>query len=145
MYLLQGLDKALEAAHVTPPKNGRDNRLADDPFFKSFMVRYPALNAQPIQDFYDNLKTSNIHYDTITHVAKAGPREDIPSLLQDRMPKLAGFSLTLGRMRDAYNMILLNPKIAPADKGAELDRLNLDMINVATEGNKLFHNVRGKR
>lgn len=141
-YVLQMLDKALEKAGITPPSTAPENRWADDPFLKSFLERYPSMSAQPIQDFYDNLEKTRTHYATMERLQKQGPREDIQAFAQDINPKLEGISQALGKMRQVYELIYLNPSTPPADKRQQLDWLNNSMIDVATQGNKLFYKVR---
>ena len=72
MYALQMADAGLRKAGILPDPVMPAATLADIPFVKAFIVRYPSAGAQPIQDFYDKYESKMQVLNTIKYLEKSG-------------------------------------------------------------------------
>lgn len=146
MYALKVADAGLTKAGVFPDPVKPTSTLADIPFIKAFVVRYPAATAQSIQDFHDRFKKSETVIQTIHHLASIGDAENMQKefTLQENQDKL----VNLGGIRDGLNhqtklisLIYRNPQIAPDEKRQLIDGLYYGMIQEAKMGNELFTEI----
>jgi hypothetical protein len=143
MYALQLADKALEAAGAAKPIVKPTATLADIPYVKSFFVRYPSSGAQPIQDFYDNLNKVETTKNTFRTLQKAGDPNSITSYantpeFRENMVGLSGFSTALSAQNKMIRYIYANPQIKPDEKRQQIDGIYHTMIQIATQGNKIY-------
>lgn len=72
MYAVQLADAGLRKAGVLPDPVMPVATLADIPFIKAFVVRYPSAGAQPIQDFYDRFESKMQVLNTMKYLTKSG-------------------------------------------------------------------------
>lgn len=106
---------------------------ANTPFFGSFFLRHPGINARPINDFYDELdKYRNLKGD----VALARKRKDRVALREARgaLRDEANLSKTaeaMQKMRAIAYKVMDDKKMTPDDKRQAIDNLATKMIAVS--------------
>jgi hypothetical protein len=146
MYALDAADKALSMAGVTEPKVLPTATLADIPFIKSFVVRYPSAGAQPIQDFYDNFQKAQTRLANIQGLMKRG---ELPALqtymgspqFQEHVAGMAQVEKALGMQNRMVGLIYANPSISPDQKRQQIDGLYYMMISEAKAANAAMRAV----
>lgn len=80
--LVAGLDKALEKSGLADKMGVNyihdkpDPTWADNPFFKSFVVRYPTENSKSVNDFFDRFEKTQVRMNTISMLGKQGDIKD---------------------------------------------------------------------
>jgi hypothetical protein len=142
MYALDLADKGLKTAGVTKPVEGPTPTLADIPFIKAFVIRYPSGNAQPIIDFYEKFEEHEAYINTVKHFAKQGNVKAIEDELKIADNQHLLFSLrerkeALSNMSRFIKTVNANPSFSPADKRQLIDGVYASMIDVAKSGNKM--------
>lgn len=146
MYALQLLDRSLTAAGLTPdPKKPKDT-LADIPFIKAFVIRYPSSSAESIQDFYARYEKQAETIKSIRHLAKTGDLDAVEremALAQQRMglAQLDGIRDALTNSTKAVRMIYKDPSMSPDEKRQLIDALYYNMIGAAKIGNQGFDTI----
>ncbi len=103
---------------------------ADTPFFGSFFLRHPGINAQPINDFYDELdKFRNVKGD-IALARKRRDREAMKELRHDEalVVNLNSTAEAMQNMRAIAYKIMDNKKLGSDDKRQAIDNLATKMI-----------------
>lgn len=145
-YALSLADKALTAAGVVPPKVKPEDTLADIPFIKSFVIRYPSTGAQSIQDFYENFNKHDQMTQTIAHLRAVGNYKQIGELLKDpenveRLTSLSGIKSSLSNQAALARKIYDNPDYSRDDKRQLMDKIYYGMIETAKAGNKMVEAI----
>jgi hypothetical protein len=151
MYALDVADKALEKAGITEAKvrpwsNDWRRNLADIPFIKAFVVRYPSAGAQPIQDFYENFQKAQTRLANVQGLAKRGEIGTLQKYMAS--PQFEQHVLSMGQVQKALGMqnkmvslIYANPTIPPDEKRQQIDGLYYMMISEAKAANEAMRAV----
>lgn len=145
-YALQVSDLALAKTGVSPdPVKPRDT-LADIPFIKAFVVRYPSSGAQPIQDFYNEYEKHAKYANTITHLRSTGNYQAIEKELQDpefqdNLVKLSGVNEALRTQAQFARRINKNPEFNSDEQRQMLDGVYYGMIETARLGMDLMREI----
>jgi hypothetical protein len=151
MYILQALDKAGQAVGLYDKRPSSPSlTLSDIPYVKQFVVRYPGMNAQSVQDFYDNLDaTQRVHNTTQSLVHSGNPTAAYKYMnspeAQENMGNLAGMSSAISKQEHAIQMIYRDPDMPPNDKRQTIDGIYYQMIQIAQSGNKMMNDMRESR
>ncbi len=138
-YAVQLLDKGLHTAGIGSPVPGPASTLADVPFVKAFMLRYPSAKVQPIQDFYDNYKDNERHYNTVKMLAEKGESAKAQALMNEAPEKMARFTevrKALTQAHKAIDSVNADPAKSPSDKRQLIDTIYYQMLSIAKAGNK---------
>lgn len=146
-YAVQIADKALIAAGVAEDNVDPTSTLADIPFVKSFIVRYPQAGTNSVQDFYDNYDENQTILNTIKHLAKEGDfknmeKEMVLQANQDNLVQLDGIREAISTQSKLVRQIYKNPEITADEKRQMIDGLYLMMTETAKQGNILMNQVR---
>jgi len=146
VYALKLTDKALREAGVIPDPPKPKDTLADVPFIKGFVVRYPSSGAQSIRKFYENFSKSEQVLNSVKARVKSGDIEGVEELIQSNPTEL---SVRLGAIRKVLSMqsktirnINKNPDMSPEEKRTHIDNLYYEMINVAQQGNEIMNIIK---
>ena len=142
-YALQMADKALVAAGVVPDPVKPVSTLADIPFVKAFVIRYPSASAQSIQDFMDRFEKNEIARNTLERLASGTDAEAVNQELARQMTKnehinLKGTKESLSNMAQYIRDIYKNPEISPEDKRQMIDQMYYGMIMAARNANEMM-------
>lgn len=146
MYALQTSDLALRKAGVINPPPAPESTLADTPFVKAFVVRYPSASDQRIQDFYDRYTQLQQALDTITGLARRGEpdaamRELRVQRASDTLVRLGGLQKGLANIEKEIRLITIMPDMPPPQKRQMIDGLYYSMIQGADMGNKMLDRI----
>jgi hypothetical protein len=149
-YLLQLIDKGLQEAGIAQVKVKPESTLADIPFVKAFVTRYPSAQAQSIVDFRDRFTKSEQVWNTIQRLAREGDVESLKkeALMRENQVRLVGrlkgLSDGLSRMNAAVQKIYVTDTLSPAQKRQMIDKIYSGMIQAAELGNQLLDEVEKK-
>lgn len=147
-YALNMMDGALHTAGIGQAQiNAPETTLADIPFVKAFVVRFPAQSATAIQDFYDNLKTSEETQNSIASLAKRGDVEasfHMKTLEENQQysVKLNGISTAISNLSHTIQKVNMDPSMNPHDKRQLIDGLYFQTIEMAKAGNQVVAQVK---
>ena len=144
MYTLQLADAGLRKTGVLPDPVMPAATLADTPFIKAFVVRYPSAGAQPIQDFYDEYTDHKQVISTIQYLAKQGDFASAVKLAKmqpDALVKMDSIKTGLSNAQRLIQLVTKNPTMSADDKRQLIDSTYYQMINMAHTGNDLMRNV----
>lgn len=136
MYAIQLADKGLREAGKLPDPVKPTPTLADIPFIKAFVVRYPSASAQQIQDFYSEYALNQRYIDTVNAKAKEGDpvAEKILSENMEKMVDFTAFKDTLSEHAQFIRLIAKNPDMPADEKRQIIDTAYFRMIELATYG-----------
>lgn len=145
-YAVQLADKGLVQANLTPDPVKPASTLADTPFIKAFVVRYPSASAQSIQDFYDKYEENRMVRDSAKFLTKQSNAEDMSrgqamfqtAMFEGTLVTPEGIKETLSRGNKAIRDIMKTPTYSPKEKRQLIDGIYFGMINAARRGNELF-------
>jgi hypothetical protein len=150
MYVLHAADVSLRKAGVIPdPQNKMPWELADVPVVKAFVVRYPTMGAQPIQDFYEAHGRADRIWKSFLERAQAGDQVAV-----DRITAMGGMGV--GRALDEQKQAMStigqtirltndNPTIPGAEKRQLIDSMYYAMISIAKAGLENARKIEGSR
>lgn len=145
MYALQVADYGLRKAGVVPDPVLPASTLADIPFVKSFVVRYPSASADSVVRFYEQYHDTKTRYDSWMSRAREGDTESMARIQAaggDRIfVTLDAFKDTLTEQQKLVNMIFKNPDFSKEEKRQLIDTLYYQMISVARTGNEAFREM----
>ncbi len=145
-YVMQVADKALAATGAIVPPIKPTDTVADIPFVKAFVIRYPSSGAQPIQDFYDEYKKHEKYVNTVEFLRKTGDFQGLEKELsnpetQDMLVRLKGINDGLGKLAHTVRVIYNNSEFTADDKRQQIDGLYYLMIETARQGNELGREI----
>lgn len=140
MYALQLADKLLTPAE--PDVQKPETTLADVPFVKAFVVRFPSAGAQSIQDFNDRYREFQEKKNTISHLAKQGNYEAWRREAEMQETNLADplneVKKALSQQHAFIMKIQRDKTLPPGDKRQLIDGAYYHMIETAKRGNKMI-------
>lgn len=139
-YALQVADKALSATGVVKDLKP-ESTLADIPFVKAFVARYPTSNAQSIQDFRSLYDQHEKVLATIQMLGKQGNVDEMSKVMQAHQQEAFQLNDTKSAMANMNHMIQMvyqNPDMSKSDKRQLIDNYYYMMINAAHEGVRVF-------
>lgn len=146
VYALQASDLGLRKAGLVPDPLGPTATLADIPFVKAFIARYPSASAESIQTFHDDYAKNKIILGTWQAMAKEGN--------VDAMRHIAAIGGTamfttlddLQKSLSAHQHIIQNTmkdtRTTPAEKRQLIDTVYWRMIEMARYGNATMAKIR---
>lgn len=143
-YIIQVADKLLTATGAVPDPIKPAATLADIPFVKAFVVRYPSASAQSIQDFYDKAHSNVVRMNTLMLMAKdsaiTGDVARVNSFISENQSQLATFKEKmdgLTKMSQYIKLVYKMKNLTPDDKRQQIDGVYYGMIEIAKQGNKI--------
>lgn len=146
MYALKIADQGLIKSGAVPDPVKPADTLADIPFVKAFVVRYPSAGAQSLQEFYDRYSKNSQKYETIMYLAKTGDLENLQKEVGD--PDLAGKIANLSGVKDALStqsqvirIINKNADYNPDEKRQLIDGIYYGMIEATRAANEAMREL----
>lgn len=140
MYALQLADKGLIAAGVTdaPPERPAST-LADIPFVKAFVVRYPNGGTKSIQEFQEKFEENKMVLDTIKALSKRGSMDEAQAVMmaeenQSKLQDLSGIKEAISNQGQFIQMVYRNPDLSADEKRQIIDGAYYGMIESAKLG-----------
>jgi hypothetical protein len=144
MYALQLADAGLRKSGVLPDPVKPADTLADIPFVKAFVVRYPSASAQPIQDFYDRYERNQKVVKTVQYLAQQGNQDAVlieMALAPDALMTMTGAREAISNMSKFVRDVYINPGFSRDDKRQLIDAAYYQMIQTAELANALMDEV----
>lgn len=145
-YAVNLADKGLQAAGVYPDLKPA-SKIAEMPFAKEFMVRYPMAKSQSVETFMERSKEAESVSASLKFVMKQGDPDQTNAFMQ-RHPlemNLEGIKQGIDKQNQVLHMISQNPQIDKTQKRQLMDGLYYQMINMATQGNKILEQMNETR
>jgi len=146
-YAVQLADKALKKAGIAEDIPEAESTLADVPFIKAFVVRFPSSGAASVQDFYDNYEDTNKVLSTIKYLAKQGDFKNVQkemelSANQEKLISLDASRAALSKQSQFIKLVNKNPDMSSDEKRQMIDSMYLMMIETAKQGNRLVDELK---
>lgn len=135
------MDAALKQAGITEERFEKPTKtLADIPFIRAFIVRYPTSNSESIRDFYDNYKKADRIRKTAKRLIEREAEFDkAMGLLQEgQIERLDNYYKSLQNVHKMIDRVYIDPNMTGDEKREFIDILYLQMISIAGQGNKIF-------
>lgn len=142
--LVATLDRILEAtgAYDAPVKPAQ--RIEDFPFFKTFMVKYPSINANDINKFNEERTELQNRYNAIMQGMKsADPHAQAIAqtlVTSTAFANFTGISKAMSQMAKAAQMINITND-DPESKRLQLENIYIQMVQIASEGRKMVRQI----
>lgn len=140
-------ERALIKAGVIPDPVRPEDTLADVPFVKAFVVRYPSMDAKPITEFYDRYKKFEKFENTIRAQARAGNADAIEREIGldfytqfGTSPK--GIREMLSQQARIVRNIYRDPAMTREEKRQAVDQTYYLMINTARFGVEMMDQLK---
>lgn len=143
-YALQLADKALIKSGAIPDPVKPEDTLADVPFVKAFVVRYPSAGAQPIKDLYELQRSNSKFINSMKLRAKEQNIPGVEDILANNQEKLLNLDKAaeaVSNQAKAARRISKNKDISPTEKRQLIDNLYYGMIETARESVKSIREV----
>lgn len=147
MYAFKLMDAFLTKAGALPEQSHAPSTLADVPFVKAFIARYPG-SSQAVQDFYDNYSAAEPYRKTFDYLQKQG---DVVGMMRvqelggpDAFIKLDGIRESLANQSKMIRQIDGAPEhMIPKDQKRQLiDTLFYRMVLTARQGSSIVRSIR---
>lgn len=140
-YVVDAVDSSLRAAGVSPAVVKPTDTLADIPFVREFVVRFPNARPQSVSDFEDRYKTSDQVFHSVQQLMKEG-NVTAAIKLQDRysvnMDRLRGVDVGIQNINATIQKTYQDPGIDPTQKRQLIDMMMYQMTSMAKQGNMLM-------
>lgn len=143
-YVLQAADALLRKSGVLPDPVKPADTLADIPFVKAFVVRYPSAGAAPVQEFFERFATHEKVWKTIQQQQKEGNVAEVEALMaryEQELPRLTSFRQALVEHSQAVRMIAKDPGLSADEKAQLIDTLLMRRIEIAEEGVRIMRQL----
>lgn len=145
MHALNLVDTTLRKSGVLPDPIKPEATLADIPFVKAFVIRYPSASAQSIQDFYDGHERSKKYFDTWMSKAKEGDAAAMANIQAAGGPmmfaRLDGIQKVLSEHSKLVRDIYKDPTMPGPEKRQLIDQLYNSMIGIAGSGKQMMKQI----
>lgn len=138
MSTLAQLDKALDAAGMSPIKVQPEKTLADMPVIKAFVARNPSSGADSIRQFYNTYEKRRKNSETVKYLAKTGETESAKEAAEQPLATAANIHKALGVQSKIIRGIYLNKEMTPAEKRTLIDNTYYQMIELSRAGLDTF-------
>jgi hypothetical protein len=139
-YALHMTDWMLRKSGVVPDPVKPADTLADIPFVKAFVVRYPSAGDKNLREFYDRNEVNQKVMNSLKVLAQEGDMEAARKVLDTHNARMTldDVQKTLGEMAHEVRMINKMPDLTPQDKRQLIDSLYFQMITMATTANQML-------
>lgn len=140
-YAVDVADKALVKAGIAPETVKPTDTLADIPFVREFVIRFPNARPDSVSQFEDRYKQADRVQISIKSLFKQRDVEGAVKLqerYQMNMDRLVGVDKAIQNSNSTIQKIYQNPDIDPVQKRQLIDSLMYGMVNASKEGNRLM-------
>lgn len=146
VYALNTVDFGLRKTGLVNDPPLPDKQLADIPFVRAFIARYPSATTESLENFHQEHERRTKLYNTWLTQAKAGNAEAVQRIAEiggaATFVRLEGIKVTIGRMGQTVRGIYKNPEIPGAEKRQLIDTLYGQMSVLARAGNEIFQTTK---
>ena len=145
-YALKIADQALIKSGVIPDPVKPEATLADIPFIRAFVVRYPSAQEENIQRFYREFTRNEQFFQTWKTLLEQGDVEGAKRVQElggeTMMIQLTKIRQALGTHSRLIRDVYRNPNYSPAEKRQLIDSYYFRMTELVRAGNAIFDGVR---
>lgn len=145
-YALQLADYGLRKSGKIPDPVKPSWTIADVPFVRAFVVRYPSASAESIQDFYTDFDRVDKYYQTWRARLQAGDAEGAEKIRQaggDGMfLRLTNVRTALGNQSTLIRWINDTPSYTSDEKRQLIDSIYFGMIQIAQTSNAMMEQIK---
>ena len=146
MHVLHLADYGLRKLGTLPDPVKPAKTLADIPFIKAFVVRYPSAGLKPINNFYKEYfkskKVQNSFDFMIKQELNKVEATNIIGQMKEYMISADGIYKALNNITKTINLINENPNYTASEKRQLIDKSYLDMVKIAKSGNKIMRQIK---
>jgi len=150
--VLYATDKALEksgvadAAGIDYNHNPPESVWSDNPFLRSFVVRYPSTNTKQIGDFFDRYNDVQTELNGLKFLKQKGDftnlqKETASAAAEGNLIKLDGYKKAISEQMGLIQKITVMPGMDPNQKRQQIDALAKTVNQVATVANQFVDEV----
>lgn len=116
---------------------------SDNPFLRSFVVRYPSTNTAAIGDFFDRFNKTQTELNGIQFLKQKGDyvgafKEMQLAAQSGTMVKLTGYKQTLSEGMNMIQKITVMPGMDPTQKRQAIDQWAIAVNKAATQANQMM-------
>lgn len=142
MYVLKAVDLGLVTTGAVKDQKP-SGTLADMPFIKAFVTRYPHANTQSIQNFREKYKKAERVFSTIKQLGSKGQLDEameVAQMYEGDMIRLTNQKEALTNMHKAIQGIYMSD-YTKDEKRQLIDSVYFQMIAVARDGNAMLNDM----
>lgn len=143
--MMAASDAGLKKAGLVPNPPLPVQKWSDNLFVKAFVVRYPSMNLQPIQDFHDNQAHSGEILATLEARLKMQDSfavQELAARVKEDVPKLAAMSETIAKMSQLIDNTYRDPNQPSEDKSRVIGSAYWVILQTAKAGNATYEQMR---
>ena len=148
-YVLAAADAGLRKTGVLPDPPMPASTLADIPFIRAFMVRYPTSSPQGIQDFEDMYDRDKAYFDTWKQQIQNGDPAAAQSIAVAGGPRIFAQLDSVRQVLTEQNQIIRdiykNPSMPPDEKRQLIDQAYYAMTQVGQQGADMMRRLNSVR
>ncbi len=140
-YAISTADFALRKLGIAPDVVKPVGTLADIPFVKEFMIRFPNGHPQSVQDFQDRFAQAEAVHNSVQQLYKQGDVAGAVAL-KDRyagnMERLTYLNKGIQNINGAIQKVYQNTAIDPVQKRQLIDSMMYQIVLAAKQGNSMM-------
>lgn len=147
-YVKDGLDAAMRKTGILPDPLLPTRTLADIPFVRAFVMRYPSAQAESIQRFQDDYRDMSMVTNTYKALIKqreVGEARDLMANNPTAFMKLDQINKTINQQNQIVRQIYKLPTINPDEKRQLIDSTYNQMIQLSRAGNNLLDSMKQRQ
>ncbi len=149
---LSATDTALEKSGLADKmgvdynKNPPESVWADNPFLRSFILRYPSTNTKSVGEFFDRYNAVQTRLNTIKNRQAAGDfvgyKEQVEAAAAEgQLVKMNGFKKTISDQMALIQKVTVLKDIDPHQKRQLIDQLATSVNAISMQSNKMMDEV----
>lgn len=142
-YAIQVADQGLRAAGIAPPVVKPASTLADIPFVKEFVVRFPSARPEQVENFLDRYSQADKVQNSIQAMYKQGDyhgAEALRNRYSQDMMRMKGIDKSIQNLNTQIQYVYANPNVSPTEKRQLIDTYMYQMVIQAKMGNESMDN-----
>jgi len=147
-YFLEGLDRILEFTGAVETRVDPAEPWTRWPFIRSFTTRYPSLQAESVNTFFENYQKAEKSYNSMMRNIKGENAERAAMLLEQGasvFKPLETYNQAMSVAMTAIKRIHAANNITPEDKTRQIDALTFHIIDLAKSANKMIEKFEKER
>lgn len=140
-YVKEAADAALRKSGVLPDPLLPASSLADIPFVRAFVMRYPSAQAESIQRFQNDYRDMSMvtnSYKALMKQGQVAQARDLALNNPSAFVKLDSINKALNEQNQLVRALYKNPAIKPDEKRQLIDSTYYQMIQIARAGNNMI-------
>jgi hypothetical protein len=144
MYALRATDKALAVSGIIPEPIKPSDTLADIPFIRAFVIRYPSSNTESIKNFYEDYGSAKKFEKSFKYLMQTNEPEKALKLraqYADKFTNLDGSFEALQNLSSYIRKVYQLRDMTRDEKRMVIDNAYMQMNAIAKQGNQLMREM----